>query len=167
MSNVSNRDKQTAQMHGIQPSTARSIKAMLSKARNEVEAGLVKPRGFKRADGSYDESDTREKRIEQLQKFFFGTLDEFPYTQTETQLRELKRWVEAVAADYFMLHAISLYETCYLAQFNHSNRVGVVQELAARCKRFNIMLRVINDCIMNKTSLRRFTAHEQNDFLHR
>lgn len=153
MARGNSRDKRTAEAHGILPSTAANIKRMLSKGRNELDVALMREGG-------------PEQLLEQLQKYLFGTVESFPYTQTTEELRALKRWVEAVASQYFMLSAISLYEACYLVEFNHTNRVGVVKSLVARAKRFEIILAVTNECIFNGTSLRRFTADEQNDFLH-
>lgn len=167
MTKTSNRDKKTAEMQGILPSTAANIKRMMSKARNEVDEGLTKPpSGGSGGSGGNDTNQTREKLIEKLQKYLFGTEESFPYTTTVEELTALKRWVEDLASQYFMLHAISLFEACYLAEFNHTTRTGVIKELNARMKRFNIILRVINECIMMKTSLRRFTADEQNTFMH-
>lgn len=168
MTKVSNRDKKTAAQQGILPSTAASVKRLLSKARNDLDESLTKPKGWCDENGNYNgvNSVTTQQLVERLQQYFFGTNESFPYTQTSEELRELKRWIEGVASTYFMLDAISLYEACYLAEFNHTNRVGVIRELAARSKRFNIMLRVVNECIMMRTSLRRFTKDEQNNFMH-
>lgn len=157
MTKTSNRDKKTAEQHGILPSTAAGVKRMLSKARNELDEGLTK---------ATEGSQSREKMLERLHKFLVGTGESFPYTSSTEDLKMLKRWVEAVASQYFMLHAISLYESCYLAEFNHTNRVGVIKALNGYNTRFSIVLKVINECILMKTSLRRFTADEQNTFMH-
>ena len=157
MTKVSNRDKKTAEQHGILPSTAANVKRMLSKARNELDDGLTK---------ASEGSQSREKLLEKLHKFMFGTEESFPFTTSLEDLKMLKRWLEDVASQYFMLHAISLYEACYLAEFNHTNRVGVIKALNGYNTRFSVMLKVVNECILEKKSLRRFTADEQNAFLH-
>lgn len=160
MTNVSIRDKKTAELRGIKKSTARSVKNLLSRAREELDQGLMK--GF---EGSQER--TKEQLLEHLQKFFFGADDVCPSVHAQAQdLRMLKNRLENIVAEYYMLYAISLFEACYLSEFNHTTRTGIVKELSARSRRFNIMLRVVNECLMLRTKLRRFTTDEQNDFLH-
>lgn len=158
MTNVSIRDKKTAELRGIKQSTARSVKNLLSRAREELDQGLMK--GF---DSS--QAKTKEQVLENLQKFFFGA-ENVNILGHAQDLRMLKNWLENVAAEYYMHYAISLFEACYLSELNHTTRTSIVKELSARSRRFNIMLRVINECLMLRTNLRRFTTDEQNDFMH-
>jgi len=158
MTKVGRRDRETAQKQGVLESRARSIKNLLSEARNDVEEKIT---------GKNPNTNTSaEEQLEQLQKYLFGTKESFPYTSTVTELRELKLWIERMAEKYFLVGAISLFEACYLAEFNHTNRVGIIKELNAKRKRFEVVLRVINECVMMRTSLRRFTKDEQNAFLY-
>jgi hypothetical protein len=159
MTKVSNRDKKTAAKNGVVPSTAASVKRLLSKARNNVEDELKKTT-------EVNAFQSREEILENLQCFLFGSKEIFLYPTTADDLPYIKAWVEDVASKYFMLYAISLYEACYLEEFNHSTRAGVIRELNAQSNRFTIILKVINECIRMKTSLRRFTADEQNTFMH-
>lgn len=157
MARGNERDRKTAEQRGILPSTAANVKRMLSKARNELDEGLTKVS---------EDSQSREKILERLHKYLCYTEESFPFTTSTEDLKMLKRWVEDVASQYFMLHAISLFEACYLAEFNHTNRVGVIRALNGYNARFSMVLKVINECILEKKSLRRFTADEQNTFMH-
>lgn len=157
MTKVGKRDKATAQKQGILESRARSIKNLLSEARMSAEEQIL---------GKNPNGVSAEELLIRLQKYLFNTQESFPFTTTVTELRDLKTWIERVAEKYFMVGAISLFEACYLSEMNHSNRVGIIKELNAKHKRFEVVLRVINECIMMKTSLRRFTQDEQNTFLH-
>lgn len=159
MTKVSKRDQKTAETHGVHPAKAARAKRFLTEFRAELETELLRPKE------GYNES--IENLVIRLQKFFFGTEESFPYTNSREELRELKKWLENVALQYFMLGAVNLFETCYLVEFGHSSRTGVVEELAATSKRFNLMIRLVNESILMDVKLRRFTEDEQNHFMHR
>lgn len=152
MTKVSTRDKKTAEQNGVHPAKAARTKHQMSEFRGELEKWLANER--------------RTETLAELQKFFFGTGELRFKANTISELKELKAWLEDMAKHFFMLQAINLFETCYLVEFNHTNRTGVVTELAARSGQFRLMLRVVNESIATETILRRFTEDEQNSFVY-
>ena len=152
MTKVSKRDRKTAEQNGIHPAKAARTKRQLSEFKEELEKWLA--------------NEKRATTLMELQRFFFGFGELGFNTNTPDELRELKAWLEDMAKHFFMLQAINLFETCYLVEFNHTNRTGIVTYLATRSRHFKVMLRIVNECIVTETELRRFTEDEQNTFVY-